>query len=188
MAHIISRMGTGLKLHVSGLTRLSLHLGERSSIMIFAGVLLDYGEVSNVLLKPGRNEIDLTKLIPAGATLPSRTLVQINVQDVRLNRLHLEKIEMNSVSPTFSLCTYIPETPHKQGAKLLPYQPQELVFQFIGDSLTTVCIPNQEASCRHSNLGVRGTGYLILYIRAGATFLVRGSKLKSTSKRSQASA
>jgi hypothetical protein len=107
--------GSGFKLAVENLSSLTLNLGKNSTAPLLSiGVSLDWGEFQTVNVSVGSNAI------PLGAPKEGKRIVRINVQGWQNNRLHLESLEVND------------------GAKLLPYVPQKLSLQFIGDSLSSV--------------------------------------------------
>ncbi|KIM32699.1 carbohydrate esterase family 2 protein [Serendipita vermifera MAFF 305830] len=117
--------GSGLTLHVEGLSSLSLQLGPNTtSPSVAVGLSVNYGEFTTLQLAKGANEIPLG----LNSTTSSRThssVIRLNVQGWQNNNLYLEKITLNS------------------GAKLRPYTPSQLNFQFIGDSLSSgQYIPN----------------------------------------------
>jgi hypothetical protein len=107
--------GSGFKLAVENLSSLTLNLGKNSTAPVLSiGVSLDWGEFQTVNVSVGSNAI------PLGASKEGKRIVRINVQGWQNNRLHLESLEVND------------------DAKLLPYAPQKLSLQFIGDSLSSV--------------------------------------------------
>ncbi|OCH89034.1 hypothetical protein OBBRIDRAFT_794699 [Obba rivulosa] len=112
---------TGFKLHVQGLSSLTLKLGNHTtSPWVQLGVSINYGSFNTVNVSTGTNEIPLS--LPSGETndneASSTSIVRINVPGWQDNRLELEEIVLNA------------------GAKLLPYTPSKINFQFIGDSLS----------------------------------------------------
>ncbi|CAE6441253.1 unnamed protein product [Rhizoctonia solani] len=106
--------GSGFKLVASGLTSLRLHLGNHTTApQAAAAVSVDYSDFTTVNVTAGTNVIT----IPAGSQKGNR-VVRINMEGWQNNRMHLERIELNS------------------GAVVKPYKPSPLRFQFIGDSLS----------------------------------------------------
>ncbi|KAI0758850.1 SGNH hydrolase [Fomes fomentarius] len=112
--------GSGFKLHVDDLTSLTLNLGPHTTSPLAAvGVSIDYEPFFTVNVTEDANPIPLST--PTSSSVekgPSGAVVRINVEGWQNNRIHLESIVLN------------------EGAKLLPYKPSELAFQFIGDSLS----------------------------------------------------
>ncbi|KAG9082958.1 hypothetical protein FRC07_014052, partial [Ceratobasidium sp. 392] len=109
--------GSGFKLVASCLTSLTLHLGNHStSPQLAAALSVDYSDFTTVNITAGANVIPIPA-VPASAKGKNR-VVRINVEGWQNNRLHLEKIELNT------------------GAVVKPYKPSPLRFQFIGDSLS----------------------------------------------------
>jgi len=110
--------GTGFKLNVQGLSSLNLNLGNHTTQpLVSVGVSLNYGEFVTVNLTEGRNNVPLGAL-PSTSTKMGNTVVRINSWGWQDNRVNLESLELN------------------EGAKLLPFTPSKLAFQFIGDSLS----------------------------------------------------
>ncbi|CUA73169.1 hypothetical protein RSOLAG22IIIB_10611 [Rhizoctonia solani] len=108
--------GTGFKFVASGLTSLTLHLGNRTTApQIAAAVSIDYGGFTTINVTSGTNVIPLPGL--SGSQRGNR-VVRINIEGWENNRMHLEHIELNT------------------GAVVKPYKPSPLHFQFIGDSLS----------------------------------------------------
>ncbi|KIM25822.1 hypothetical protein M408DRAFT_204691 [Serendipita vermifera MAFF 305830] len=122
--------GTGFNLHVENLSSLSLQLGPNTtSPSLPIGVSVNYGAFATVDVKNGANVIPLSGNSTLTDSLrpsrPTSTVIRINVQGPGDN-LYLQKIILNS------------------GARLLPYTPSKLAFQFIGDSLSSgYLLPNQ---------------------------------------------
>ncbi|KAG9079373.1 hypothetical protein FS749_008571 [Ceratobasidium sp. UAMH 11750] len=107
--------GSGFKLVASGLTFLTLHLGNHSTDPQLAAALsVDYGDFTTVNLTAGANVV----AIPPTPTKAKNRVIRINVEGWQNNCMHLEKIELNA------------------GAVVRPYKPSPLRFQFIGDSLS----------------------------------------------------
>ncbi|KAI5121486.1 hypothetical protein M0805_003941 [Coniferiporia weirii] len=107
--------GSGFKLNVEDLTSLKLNLGNHTtSPLVSVGVSLNYNPFFTVNISAGENIIPLDSLNRTG----SNTVVRINSWNWQDNRVNLESIVLNTE------------------AKLLPYAPSKLAFQFIGDSLS----------------------------------------------------
>ncbi|KAJ7721869.1 SGNH hydrolase-type esterase domain-containing protein [Mycena metata] len=109
--------GSGFKLNVKNFESLSLNLGPHTTVPnTSVGVSFDYGEFITANISEGSNTIP----IPAGLKKGARdsTVVRVNVEGWQNNRMNLESIVLN------------------EGATLVPYKPSDLVFQFIGDSLS----------------------------------------------------
>ncbi|KAJ7616128.1 SGNH hydrolase-type esterase domain-containing protein [Roridomyces roridus] len=110
--------GSGFKLHVNNLKSLNLTLGPHTTAPLTSvGVSLDYGEFITANISEGANAIDLPESFIAGEKTGT-TVVRINVEGWQNNRMNLESIVLN------------------EGASLVQYIPSDLVFQFIGDSLS----------------------------------------------------
>ncbi|KAL5520329.1 hypothetical protein ACEPAG_9543 [Sanghuangporus baumii] len=108
--------GTGFKLNVQNLKSLSLNLGPHTtSPSVPVGVSLDYEPFLTVNISVGNNAIPLDSLKNSEK---NNTVVRINSWGWQNNRVNLESIALNT------------------DAKLLPYIPSRLTFQFIGDSLS----------------------------------------------------
>ncbi|KAF7967360.1 hypothetical protein HWV62_30979 [Athelia sp. TMB] len=108
--------GSGFKLNVLGLESLNLTLGNHTtSPLVSIGVSVDYGAFYQVNVSAGVNVIPLEGLENGGS---KNTVLRINAQQWQDNRINLETLTLNS------------------GAKLIPYTPSKLAFQFIGDSLS----------------------------------------------------
>ncbi|KAI0791093.1 SGNH hydrolase-type esterase domain-containing protein [Abortiporus biennis] len=117
--------GSGFKLHISNLKSLVLNLGEHTTTPIASiGVSVNYGNFVTVNVSAGVNQIiPLSQNITSTLDLKPETLgensvIRINVEGWQNNRINLDTIVLN------------------QGARLLPYTPSKLAFQFIGDSLS----------------------------------------------------
>ncbi|KAF8599937.1 hypothetical protein BDV93DRAFT_538822 [Ceratobasidium sp. AG-I] len=109
--------GSGFKLVASGLTTFALHLGNHTTAPQAAVALsVDYADFVTVNVTAGVNDIP----IPAASASAKgkNRVVRINVEGWQNNRIHFEKIELNT------------------GAVVKPYKPSPLRFQFIGDSLS----------------------------------------------------
>ncbi|KAF8994909.1 SGNH hydrolase-type esterase domain-containing protein [Cyathus striatus] len=108
--------GSGLKLHIQNLQSLSLNLGSHTTAPLASiGVSVDYNPFVTVNVSSGTNSIPLPGLSGNGK---ASSVVRINVEGWQNNRINLESITLN------------------RGAGLVPYTPQKLAFQFIGDSLS----------------------------------------------------
>ncbi|KAI0772377.1 SGNH hydrolase [Trametes elegans] len=106
---------SGFKLHVQDLSTLTLNLGPHTTTPLASvGVSVGHEPFYTVNVSAGANVIPLKKLEGEAST----TTVRINVEGWQNNRINLESIALN------------------EGAKLLPYVPSKLAFQFIGDSLS----------------------------------------------------
>lgn len=116
------RTGTGLTLYVKDLSSLSLQLGlNTTQPTVAVGLSVNYGPFADLQLTNGTNSIPLTSNSTTSSLHQSHTtVVRFAVEGWQNNNLYLEKIILNS------------------GAKLLPYTPSHLTFQFIGDSLSAV--------------------------------------------------
>ncbi|TFY57673.1 hypothetical protein EVG20_g8451 [Dentipellis fragilis] len=112
--------GSGFKLNVDGLSSLVLTLGPHTtSPNVSIGVSVDYGPFNIVNMSAGNNVVPLTPVqSDADENKPAHHVVRINAQQWQDNRVNLESITLNA------------------GAKLSPYEPSKLAFQFIGDSLS----------------------------------------------------
>ncbi|KAI3614797.1 gdsl-like lipase acylhydrolase domain protein [Moniliophthora roreri] len=109
--------GSGLKLNTKNLKSLSLELGPHTSSVPPLGVSIDYQDYFTVNVTQGITEIPLTSALKPGREKES-TLVRLNVEGWQNNQIDLQSIILNS------------------DARLLPYKPSKLTFQFIGDSLS----------------------------------------------------
>lgn len=108
--------GSGLTLHVAGLTSLALRLGPHTTApLTTVGVSLDYGPWASVNVSAGETALPLP--LSSGARARD-AVVRITTEGWQNNRMQLEAILLN------------------EGAQLLPYVPSRLVFQVIGDSLS----------------------------------------------------
>ncbi|CAE6348699.1 unnamed protein product [Rhizoctonia solani] len=109
--------GSGFKLVASGLTSLTLHLGNHTTApQAAAAVSVDYSEFATVNITAGTNVITIPT--SSGSSKEANRVVRVNVEGWQNNRMHLERIELN------------------REAVVKPYKPSPLRFQFIGDSLT----------------------------------------------------
>ncbi|KAF9458114.1 SGNH hydrolase-type esterase domain-containing protein [Collybia nuda] len=110
--------GSGFKLHIKNLHSLALNLGPfTTSPLAAVGVSLNYQDFVNFNVSAGANHIPIL-----GSSFSSQSeannVIRINVQGWQNNRINLNSITLNADS------------------ELLPYVPEELSFQFIGDSLS----------------------------------------------------
>lgn len=111
--------GSGLTLHVEGLSSLSLQLGRKTTQpSVAVGLSVNYGPFTDLKLTNGTNQIPLNITATPRGGLPRSLVIRLNVQGWQNNNMYLEKIILNN------------------GAKILPYAPSRLSFQFIGDSLS----------------------------------------------------
>lgn len=136
-----NRPGTGFTLYVENLSSLSLYLGPNTtSPTVNAGLSVNYEDFTTIVLKNGTNVIPLGLNSTSGYhSTKSHSVIRIHSrvghfqhscrvylsdiyypQDSAGNNIYLEKIAINS------------------DARLLPYTPSKLNFQFIGDSLSSV--------------------------------------------------
>ncbi|KAF4568574.1 hypothetical protein EYR36_010586 [Pleurotus pulmonarius] len=109
--------GSGLKLHVQNAKTMKIQLGPLTTSPFAAvGVSVDYEPFFTVNASAGWNDIPL----PASPRFNrgAESVIRVNVEGWQNNRINLETIVFN------------------RGAKLLPYKPSRLSFQFIGDSLS----------------------------------------------------
>ncbi|KAJ7677578.1 hypothetical protein B0H14DRAFT_3064722 [Mycena olivaceomarginata] len=107
--------GSGFKINVQDLTSLTLNLGPNTTAPFVAlGVSVDYAPFVSINASAGANVIPIP---PAKGK--RTTVVRINAEMYFSSQMHLESIDLNA------------------GAKLVPYRPSKLVFEFIGDSLST---------------------------------------------------
>ncbi|KAJ7488179.1 SGNH hydrolase-type esterase domain-containing protein [Mycena latifolia] len=110
--------GSGFKINVQDLSSLTLNLGPNTTApLVSLGVSVDYAPFFTFNATAGANDIPLSFDTPKrrGAT----TVVRINAEMYFNNQMNLDSIDLNA------------------GAKLVPYKPSKLVFEFIGDSLST---------------------------------------------------
>jgi len=114
--------GSGFKLNVESLQTLSLNLGHHTTVPSASiGVSVNYQPFVQVNVSAGANVIplNLAELSEKREDdAKTSTVVRINVEGWQDNRINLKTIQLN------------------QGAKLIPYSPSKLTFQFIGDSLS----------------------------------------------------
>ncbi|KAI0369516.1 SGNH hydrolase [Pilatotrama ljubarskyi] len=113
--------GSGFKLHIQDLRALTLKLGQYTTTPLASiGVSVDYQPFFTVNVSAGANAIPLTGSsgMKRSSDVKKATVVRINVEGWQNNRVNLENIVLN------------------KGARLLPYTPSKLAFQFIGDSLS----------------------------------------------------
>jgi len=114
--------GSGFKLAVENLSSLALNLGPHTtSPLTSLGISVNFEPFRTVNVSQGRNEIPLSTTTSPESTLDinqGSSVVRVNVEGWQNNRMNLETIELNA------------------GARLVPFKPQRLAFQFIGDSLS----------------------------------------------------
>ena len=162
------RAGSGFKLHVQDLTSLTLNLGPHTtSPLASIGLSVDYEPFYTVNVTQGSNVIPLHGSGSGGSTstittltgssesgseagpktMTNQSVVRINVEGWQNNRINLETIVLNGVCADcvpFKMVCEIGAFQSRidmldfQGAKLVPYVPSKLAFQFIGDSLSAV--------------------------------------------------
>lgn len=110
--------GSGFKISVEGLSSLTLNLGQHTTTPLASiGVSVNFEPFRTVNVSAGANDIPLSA--SGDSVKPTqRSVVRINVEGWQNNRINLETIELNA------------------GARLHPFIPQKLAFQFIGDSLS----------------------------------------------------
>ncbi|KAJ7483793.1 hypothetical protein B0H11DRAFT_1200153, partial [Mycena galericulata] len=110
--------GSGFKINVQDLSSLTLNLGPNTTTpLISLGISIDYAPFFTFNATQGANAIPLTfrtQKFPG-----STTVVRINAEMYFDSQLNLESIDLNS------------------GARLVPYKPSEIAFEFIGDSFST---------------------------------------------------
>ncbi|KAJ7101357.1 SGNH hydrolase-type esterase domain-containing protein [Mycena belliarum] len=110
--------GSGFKINVQDLSSLTLNLGPNTTAPFVAlGVSVDYAPFFTFNATAGANSIPVSLATPKGSG--ATTVVRFNVEMYANNQMHLESIVLNA------------------GAKLVPYVPSELAFEFIGDSFST---------------------------------------------------
>ncbi|OSD00709.1 hypothetical protein PYCCODRAFT_1393004 [Trametes coccinea BRFM310] len=113
--------GSGFKLHVQDLSTLTLNLGPHTTAPLASvGVSVDYEPFYTVNVSAGANVIPLNGSPSSPQMKGTASVVRINVEGWQDNRINLEAISLN------------------KGARLLPYTPSRLAFQFIGDSLSAL--------------------------------------------------
>ncbi|KAJ7045311.1 SGNH hydrolase-type esterase domain-containing protein [Mycena alexandri] len=109
--------GSGFKINVQDLSSLILNLGPNTTVPVVAlGVSVDYQPFFSLNASASANVIPLA--LPhkrPGAT----TVVRINAEMYFNSQMNLESIDLNA------------------GAKLVPYKPSKIAFEFIGDSFST---------------------------------------------------
>ncbi|KAH7107925.1 SGNH hydrolase [Auriculariales sp. MPI-PUGE-AT-0066] len=111
---------SGFKLSVANLDHFGLTLGPHSTAgNISIGLSVDFAPFATFNVTQGANVLPLPAEKQNDAARGSISTVRLHVQGWQNNRLQLLSIELN------------------KGAVLLPYVKQPLVFQFIGDSLTS---------------------------------------------------
>lgn len=137
------RAGSGFKLYVENLQTLSLNLGPHTTDpSVSIGVSLDYQPFFQVNVSAGANTIPLGVAKSIDNSRVFRTVVRINSEGWQNNRMNLESIELNPVSCLFHIShrSVVNEHHRPKGARLLPFKPSKLAFQFVGDSLSAVRI------------------------------------------------
>lgn len=141
---MLNRAGSGLKLHIRDLSSLALHLGPHTTAPLASvGVSVDYQSFYTVNVSSGTNTVPLSdSSVKRSTDKTSTSVVRINVEGWQNNRINLESIVFNKVCASllamhtsFKLCC---DMSSSKGAKILPYTPSKLAFQFIGDSLSAV--------------------------------------------------
>ncbi|KAK7049863.1 hypothetical protein VNI00_005293 [Paramarasmius palmivorus] len=106
--------GTGFKLHFKNLKKLILNLGSLTFPNAAIAVSVNYQEFQIINTIPGSQTITL------GSDVLESAIVRINIRDPSpFNKIQLDNLEIN------------------HDASVLRYRPSELVFQFIGDSLSS---------------------------------------------------
>ncbi|KAG2005506.1 hypothetical protein CC2G_001907 [Coprinopsis cinerea AmutBmut pab1-1] len=110
--------GTGFKVNIQNLRRLSINLGTNSSWPSApTAISFDNGKFETVELASGTNHIAIPEHI-AKAERGKTTLLRVNVQGWQQNRIQFQSLDLNI------------------DARLEPYKPAKRAFQFIGDSLS----------------------------------------------------
>ena len=191
------RTGSGFKLHVQDLTSLTLNLGPHTtSPLASIGVSVDYEPFYTVNVTQGSNVIPLhssggststiTTLTGSSGsgseagpkTMTNQSVVRINVEGWQNNRINLETIVLNRVCADcvpFKMVCEIGAFQSRtdmvdfQGAKLVPYVPSKLAFQFIGDSLSAVRGPfgSYSAHVWRNQLMPRGAQFVGTILASG---------------------
>ncbi|KAL0062741.1 hypothetical protein AAF712_010363 [Marasmius tenuissimus] len=110
--------GSGFTLNITNLKSLQLELGPNTT-QPFApvSVIVDGGPITTVNASEGLNDIPIPSAVQQKPG--SSTVVKFNVQGWQNDRINLKNVIVNS------------------DAKLQPYKPSKLTFQFIGDSLVS---------------------------------------------------
>ncbi|GJJ09263.1 hypothetical protein Clacol_003485 [Clathrus columnatus] len=117
LLHLNGRTGSGFKFVAEDLSSIVLNLGPHTTQPEVAiGLSLNYGPFINLNVTEGANILPL--ISPNANTKGSKTVIRLNAQGWQNNRLNVESIVLNNE------------------AKLQPYTPSKLAFQFIGDSLS----------------------------------------------------
>ncbi|KAJ6488878.1 SGNH hydrolase-type esterase domain-containing protein [Mycena sanguinolenta] len=111
--------GSGFKINVKDLSSLTINLGPNTTAPVIAlGISVDYAPFFSLNASAGANVIPLD--LPAQKKLPgATTVVRINAEMYFGSQMNLESIDLNP------------------GARLVPYIPSKLAFEFIGDSFST---------------------------------------------------
>ncbi|KAK1217861.1 hypothetical protein PQX77_019481 [Marasmius sp. AFHP31] len=117
--------GSGFTLNIANLKSLQLELGPNTT-QPFApvSVIIDGGPITTVNASQGLNDIPIPS--PAQQKSGTSTIVKFNVQGWQNNRINLKNVIVNLVNAHVMA-----------DAKLQPYKPSKLTFQFIGDSLVS---------------------------------------------------
>ncbi|KAG8998016.1 hypothetical protein FRB94_010776 [Tulasnella sp. JGI-2019a] len=111
--------GTGIKLYVEDLQSLTLNIGEATTApFAAAGLSIDYAPFVTVNISTGANVLPIPASTAVKGGGKKTSVVRISTEEGYDNRIQIDSLVLNA------------------GAKLLPYEPSKLHFQFIGDSLT----------------------------------------------------
>ncbi|KAF7375739.1 SGNH hydrolase [Mycena sanguinolenta] len=111
--------GSGFKINVQDLSSLTLNLGPNTTAPVIAlGISVDYAPFFSLNASAGANVIPLA-LRPQKKLPGATTVVRINAEMYFDSQMNLESIDLNP------------------GARLVPYVPSKLAFEFIGDSFST---------------------------------------------------
>ena len=193
------RVGSGFKLRVQDLTSLTLNLGPHTtSPLASIGLSVDYEPFYTVNVTQGSNVIPLHGSGSGGSTstittltgssesgseagpktMTNQSVVRINVEGWQNNRINLETIVLNGVCADcvpFKMVCEIGAFQSRidmldfQGAKLVPYVPSKLAFQFIGDSLSAVRGPfgSYSAHVWRNQLMPRGAQFVGTILASG---------------------
>lgn len=94
---ILTRAGSGFKLHVKNLKSLTLNLGNHTTTPFAAvGVSVNYGEFVTFNVSEGANPISLGASASHHGS-DSTSVVRVNVEGWQNNRINLKSIVLNSV-------------------------------------------------------------------------------------------
>ncbi|KAF5380321.1 hypothetical protein D9757_007969 [Collybiopsis confluens] len=118
---------------------MSINLGPHTTAPLASvGVSLDYGSFTTINVSQGLNNIvGPTALNIEQTEGKSTSVVRLNVEGWQNNRINLESVLLNSVCMHFfSQSNFELTWDCIEDAKLLPYTPLKLAFQFVGDSLS----------------------------------------------------